>query len=281
MTAFQDVLPGAQIECTTNLFECGGNSLTAACLAEKLGVPVSTVILYPTVRTLARAIATNGRDMSKLSAMGTNFTIKERPALCYNGLPRIMQKADCTKQVCHTDMFQPSSKFVAVHLGRRLQQCNADSSASKLWDTTPHNNLSVLDAGHLSVVSDQNREICCVWRTHVGTCVDTACVVLVPGYLQSNFSICSSRSQVDPITKQSRDTDRSTACDNSSPPKSWNILCCSHGGDVLLLRGSDGVRLWSVKLPSWTDAGMTVTSDLKHAAVCCGDNRLYFIKVCQ
>jgi hypothetical protein len=65
---------------------------------------------------------------------------------------------------------------------------------------------------------------------------------------------------------------------SSPPPEDLRVLCCSHGGDVALLRGSDGLQLWRAQLPFPADGGLAVTSDLSHAAVGCGEF-VYFLEV--
>jgi hypothetical protein len=295
LCAFKKALPGVSLEANQNFFLHGGDSVGAAQVAEILGVRASLVVAHPTVRSLAKALHqrlpmnTTGEGTSMLERKGPEGGLSSGqppPVLCWMG--------------SDLEVATSGSRLLSPSLRQQIPDRPADSAALALVPGTIAQVLSAqgdlliraaihsdevsVDEGSGDpsrgprrlggVVADEakgasrsgekskaERGISCVWRCRLDMCVDKPPVLLVP------------RSDA-PLTAAAGGRERTGA---SPPPEDLRVLCCSHGGDVVLLRGSDGLQLWRAQLPFPADGGLAVTSDLSHAAVASGEF-VYFLE---
>mmetsp|Transcript_24036 Transcript_24036/g.66775 ORF Transcript_24036/g.66775 Transcript_24036/m.66775 type:complete len:707 (-) Transcript_24036:1535-3655(-) len=268
------------LEATSNFFLHGGDSLAAAHVAETLGVPIAMVIQHPTVRSLAQEISrgsTVAGHPHKLPHAPTFPSMTRPPLLLHSG----SVPASCLLAMAGVGRSSPRlvalnvAPAVAVSSCGRVQHLElplpapqaAVAAARPSLPIPPPQSSQSLDVHERRVASENSQgRVVCVWRAPMEMCVDTEPLLLLPqeagGPLETEATLSPTQQWQTPLL-----------------PDSSRVLCCSHGGDVALLRGSDGATVWRVTLPSRADSGVAVTRDLSWAVVGCGDSCLYFLEL--
>ena len=304
LQAFREALPGVALEANHNFFLHGGDSMGAAQVAENLGVSTSMVVRHPTVRSLAKALQRPPDASEPSSPREGRGDIAAVPSE-QPGSP--LRWADGSQQEVVESVAEPGAEPVLsqaqAQSGDKVAVLGAEPVLSKaqeqsaavpgtigfvlrshgvLRKTTtrgsPADETDVAAAAqHEAGLSGAEMEdtdskggkmnrIACVWRTRLDMCVDAAPVLLVPG----RDGAASTPSAAEGVSDD--------ASVSSRPPEELRVVCCSHGGDVAVLRGSDGLELWRTRLPFPADGGVAVTNDLAHVAVASGEY-VYFLKV--
>ena len=287
LQAFREALPGVALEANHNFFLHGGDSMGAAQVAENLGILTSVVVQHPTVRSLARALqrppdtddaGPSPRERGEISAVPS-----EQPGspLRWAGSQLEVARAEPGAEPCAEPVLSQAQADEAAVPGTigfilRSQGGLRGAIATRGSPGGGGGEAEVMAAAQNCSGSFSSAEkpensgskgIDCVWRTRLDMCVDAAPVLLVPG---GHDGAAASPASEGVVSRHGASLPR--------PPEDLRVVCCSHGGDVAVLRGSDGLRMWSTRLPFPADGGVAVTNDLTHVAVASGDY-IYFLKV--